>query len=103
MIHIEHLTSVVRIYAPGHSYAAGDEPKAVATLSRTDVGEVEIMAAMGRLGRADMRGIAQALAANGVRMLVVKRRAGHGVPMGKLRKTHGPFSYYEISTAKACA
>lgn len=97
MIHIEHLTSVVRVYAPGCSYAGGDEPKAVATLSRTDAGEVEVMAAMGRLGRADMRELARSLAEDGVHTLVVKRRTGHGVPLGRLRKTHGPFSYYEVS------
>lgn len=96
MIHIEHLTSVVRVYAQGMSFEAGDEPKAVATLARTDTAEVEIMAAMGRLGRADMRAIARELAAEGVRTLVIKRRTGHGVPMGLLRKVHGPFSYYEV-------
>ena len=32
MIHIEHLTSVVRVYAPGEAMERGDEPRAVATL-----------------------------------------------------------------------
>lgn len=100
MIHIEHLTSVVRVYAPGESYEHGDEPKAVATLARTDVGEVEIMAAMGRLGRPDMRDIARTLAGDGVHTLVIKRRTGHAVPLGRLRKTHGPFSYYEVAVGE---
>jgi hypothetical protein len=97
MIHIEHLVSALRVYAPDRSYEAGDKPKAVATLSRTDVGEVEVMATMGRLGRADMRDIAHRLAAEGVHTLVIKRPVGHGVPLGRLRKTHGRFSYYEVS------
>lgn len=99
MIHIEHLTSVVRVYAQGESFDEGDEPRAVATLARTDVAEVEVMAAMGRLGRKDMRELARSLAADGVRTLVIKRRTGHGVPLGRLRKTHGPFSYYEVAVA----
>jgi len=97
-IHIEHLTSVVRVYAPDDSFEFGDEPMAVATLCRTDSRTVEIMAAKGRLARADMRAIARALAADGVRILVIKRRTGQAVPYGRLTKTHGPFSYYEVAT-----
>lgn len=96
-IHIEHLTSVVRIYAPGDSYDAGDEPIAVGTLCRTDVRKVEIMAAMGKLTRRAMRDIAQSLAADGVDTLVIKRAARHRMPYGKLIKAHGPFSYYEVA------
>lgn len=97
-IHIEHLTSVVRVYGPDDAYEYGDEPAAVATLCRVDSKTVEIMAAKGRLSRSDMRAIAQALAADGVRLLIIKRRTGHGVPYGRLTKTHGPFSYYEVAT-----
>lgn len=97
MIHIEHLTSVVRIYRPGESYERGDEPVAVATLCRTDVHRVEVMAAMGRLTRMAMRGIAKALAADGVRWLVIKRAVSRRMPYGKLIKVHGPFSYYEVA------
>ncbi|WP_418648876.1 hypothetical protein ACNQFN_11450 [Thauera butanivorans] len=97
MIHIEHLTSVVRVYRPGDSYEFGDEPVAVATLCRTDAHTVEIMAAMGKLTRAAMREIARALAAGGVRTLVIKRAGARRMPYGKLVKTHGPFSYYEVA------
>lgn len=97
-IHIEHLTSVVRVYGPEESFEFGDEPVAVATLCRTDSRTVEIMAAKGRLARTDMRAIARALAAEGVRVLVIKRRKGHSVPGGRLVKTHGPFNYFEIDT-----
>lgn len=97
-IHIEHLTSVVRVYGPEDSFEFGDEPAAVATLCRIDSRTVEIMAAKGRLARNDMREIARALAADGVRLLVIKRRTGHAVPYGRLTKTHGPFSYYEVAT-----
>lgn len=96
MIHLEHIASVIRVYRPGESYLAGDEPKAVATVARTDTGAAEIMAAMGRLTRADMRSIACALAADGVRMLIIKRPKGRGVPGGRLVRSAGPFSYYEI-------
>lgn len=98
-IHIEHLTSVVRVYRPGDSFEFGDEPVAVATLCRTDSRTVEIMAAKGRLTRTDMRGIARTLASEGVRVLVVKRCKGHSVPGGRLVKTHGPFNYFEIDTS----
>ena len=96
MIHIEHLTSVVRVYAPGEAMERGDEPRAVATLCRTDSHKVEIMAAMGRLTRQHMRDIARALADQGVRTLVIKRAGKHGVPYGRLKKRQGPFSYYEV-------
>lgn len=97
MIDIEHLTSVVRVYAPGESREFGDEPMAVATLCRVDTRTVEVMAAMGRLTRRTMREIAQALAADGVRMLVIKRAGKHRMPYGRLTKRHGPFSYYEVA------
>lgn len=98
MIHIEHIASVIRVYRPGQSYAAGHEPKAVATVARTDHGAVEVMAAMGRLTRADMREIARNLATAGVRVLVIKRPKGRGVPGGRLVRSDGPFSYYEVPT-----
>lgn len=97
MIHIEHLTSVVRIYRPDESYEFGDEPVAVATLCRVDARKVEIMAAMGKLTRVAMRNIAQSLAVDGVRTLVIKRAGQHRMPYGKLVKIHGPFNYYEVS------
>lgn len=96
MIHIEHLTSVVRVYAPGASYEAGSEPCAVATLCRVDTRTVEVMAAMGRLTRTAMREIARSLAAAGVKVLVIKRAGKHRMPYGRLTKVHGPFHYYEI-------
>lgn len=97
MIHIETLTSVVRVYAPDAAFEFGDEPRAVATLCRVDTRTVEIMCAMGRLTRRDMRDIAQALAAQGVRMLIIKRAGKHRMPYGRLAKQHGPFSYYEVA------
>lgn len=96
MIHIETLTSVVRVYRPDESYEFGDEPIAVATLCRSDSRKVEIMAAMGKLTRTAMREIARALAADGVRTLVIKRAGPHRMPYGTLIKTHGPFKYYEV-------
>ncbi|MFN3987595.1 MAG: hypothetical protein ACK4KV_19060 [Rhodocyclaceae bacterium] len=97
-IHIEHISSVIRVYRPGESYAAGNEPKAVATVARTDTGAAEIMAAKGQLTRGDMREIALQLAAAGVRVLVIKRPRGRGVPGGRLVRSQGPFSYYEVRT-----
>ncbi len=96
MIAIEHLTSVVRVYAPGDSIEFGDRPQAVATLCRVDTATVEIMCAMGRMTRRDIREIARTLAADGVRMLIIKRAGKHRMPYGRLTKKHGPFSYYEV-------
>ncbi|ATE60151.1 hypothetical protein [Thauera sinica] len=73
MIHIEHIVSVIRVYRPGESFATANEPKAVATVSRVDAGAAEIMAAKGQLTRGDMREIARALAASGVRVVIIKR------------------------------
>jgi hypothetical protein len=97
VIHIDEAqTSVVRVYARGRSFDAGDEPCAVATLTSVDAGTVEVTAAMGRVTRTHMRELARTLAVIGVHTLVIKRRTGHRVPYGRLTKTHGPFSYYAV-------
>lgn len=100
MIDIEHLTSVLRVFAPGDSVEFGDQPQAVATLCRVDSRTVEIMCAMGRLTRKNMREIAHTLADQGVRTLVIKRAGKHRMPYGRLTKRHGPFSYYEVGVSE---
>lgn len=100
MIHVEHLTSVVRVYDVGCSFEAGDEPRAVATLARADAGVIEVMAAMGKLTRADLRDIAMAAAAQGAHTLAVKRRRGHSVPLGRLVRTEGPFAFWTVEVSE---
>ena len=102
MIHIEHLASVVRVYTPGGCFGDGvSKAKAVATITRIDAGVVEIMAAMGRLSRTDMRELVRKLAADGIHTVTIKRRAGHGVPLGRFVRSSGGYDYYAVSTSDA--
>lgn len=99
-VHFETLTRVFRCYAPGASYAEADEPVAVGVANRCAAGEVEIMATMGALSRADLRDIVRGLAGEGITRIVVKRRRGHGVPLGRIFHSDGRFDYYEVSPAE---
>lgn len=99
-VHFERLAQVFRCYAPGHSFGAADEPTAMGVAARTATGEVEIMATMGKLTRADLRDIVAQLAADGVARIIIKRRKGHTVPMGRLFHTDGKFDYFEFLPAE---
>ncbi|TVO57547.1 hypothetical protein [Denitromonas halophila] len=99
-VHFETLTRVFRCYAPGESFAAGAEPIAVGVVNRRDSGEVEVMATMGQLNRADLRDIVAGLGAEGVTRILIKRRRGHRVPLGRLVSSGDRFDIYEVLPAE---
>lgn len=98
-VHIEDLASAIYFYAPGESYAAGSEPSAIASMSRREHGEVEILATKGDLTLTNLRELVRQLTARGVHRLHIKRRKGHRVPMGRCVKSDKAFDYYQVDLA----
>ena len=41
------------------------------------------------------------LAADGIHTVTIKRRAGHGVPLGRFVRSSGGYDYYAVSTSDA--
>ena len=98
-VHFENLARVFRCYAPGESFEDGSEPIAIGVVSRRDSGQVEIMATMGQLTRADLRELIAKLGEDGITTIRIKRQRGRHVPYGRLVEPGPLFDIYELSPA----